>query len=139
MQQLIISFHHIMARHNIFGKLGEDAAAEYLIKKGYIIRERNWRLGHLEVDIVAERDNCIVIVEVKTSSFNILAAVTAVDARKRAQLLRAANAYIKHFCLPHGVRIDVICVVGDNPDNFTIEHIEDAVRPRVRGGRCKRY
>ena len=49
-----------MARHNIFGKQGEDVAADYLIKNGYIIRERNWRLDKLEVDIVAEKDRCIV-------------------------------------------------------------------------------
>lgn len=128
-----------MARHNLFGKLGEDAATEYLIKKGYIIRERNWRLGHLEVDIVAEYDNKIIIVEVKTSAFNSIAAVSEVNAHKQTMLLRAANAYVKHYCLTLGVQIDVICVVGDGPCNFIVEHIEDAVRPKVRMGRCRRF
>ena len=126
-----------MARHNIFGKLGEDAAVEYLIKKGYIIRERNWRLDRLEVDIVAEINQTIVIVEVKTSSFNALSAAVAVDEKKRSHLLRATNAYIKYYRLPHDVRIDVICVVGDNPDNFIIDHMVDAVRPRLRCRRCR--
>lgn len=124
-----------MARHNLFGKLGEDAAAEYLIKNGYVVRERNWRLGRLEVDIVAEYGNRIVIVEVKTRALNSMAAAVAVDEKKRTQLLRAANAYIKHYQLPHEVQIDVICVVGDGPCNFSIEHMRDAVRPRIR---CRR-
>lgn len=124
-----------MARHNIFGKLGEQAAVDYLIKKGYIIRETNWRLEHIEVDIVAEYKNKIIIVEVKTRTLNVLSAIDAVNEKKRNQLLRAANAYIKFYRLPHDVQIDVICVVGDGPCNFQIEHIEDAVRPRLR---CRR-
>lgn len=126
-----------MARHNLLGKLGEQAVQEYLIKKGYIIRETNWRLNHLEVDIVAEFNNKIIIVEVKTRTLNMLSAFEAVDNRKRMQLLRAANAYIKYFHLPHEVRIDVICVVGDNPNNFIIDHLEDAVRPRIRSRRIR--
>lgn len=126
-----------MARHNILGKLGEEAAQEYLIKKGYIIREKNWRLNHLEVDIVAEYETQIIIVEVKTRTLNSLSAYEAVDLRKRTQLLKAANMYVKYYQLPHDVRIDVITVVGDNPENFTIEHLPDAVRPRLRNRRVR--
>lgn len=124
-----------MARHNIFGKLGEQAAEEYLIKKGYVIRERNWRLGNLEVDIVAEYNGRIIIVEVKTRSLDLLSAVVAVDSRKQSFLLRAASSYIKYYRLPHEVQIDVICVIGDGPNNFRIEHIPDAVRPKLRSCR----
>ena len=127
-----------MARHNIFGKQGEDAAAAYLIKNGYIIRERNWRLDKLEVDIVAEKDRCIVMVEVKTRSYDVQSALLAVDKRKQSFLIRAANAYVKSLEFAYSVRVDVICVVGDGPDNFRIDHIPDAVRPRVRAVRGRR-
>lgn len=127
-----------MAKHNILGKIGEDAAAEYLIKKGYIIRERNWRLEHLEIDIIAEKGNTVYIVEVKTSTMSTLNAAMAVDRNKQSHLLRAANAYIKFYKLSHDVQIDVICLYGDDPANFIIEHMQDAVRPRVRCGRCRR-
>lgn len=127
-----------MARHNILGKIGEDAAVEYLIKKGYIIRERNWRLEHLEIDIIAEKDNTIFIVEVKTSSMGTLNAAMAVDRNKQSHLLHAANAYVKFYKLSHDVQIDVICLFGNDPSNFIIEHMQDAVRPRVRCGRYRR-
>ena len=127
-----------MARHNIFGKQGEDVAADYLIKNGYIIRERNWRLDKLEVDIVAEKDRCIVMVEVKTRSYDVQSALLAVDKRKQSFLIRAANAYVKSLEFAYSVRVDVICVVGDGPYNFRIDHIPDAVRPRVRAVRCRR-
>ena len=41
-----------MAKHNDLGKAGENAAVAYLEQKGYLIRNRNWRKGHFELDIV---------------------------------------------------------------------------------------
>ena len=40
----------------------------YLEKEDYLIRHRNWRKGHFELDIVAAKDNELVVVEVKTRS-----------------------------------------------------------------------
>ncbi len=40
-----------MAQHNQLGKTGEERAAEYLISKGYIIRDINWRSGKMELEI----------------------------------------------------------------------------------------
>jgi len=50
------------------GKKGEDLAADYLRKKGYRILKRNWRSGRNEVDIIADNNEYIVFVEVKTRS-----------------------------------------------------------------------
>ena len=47
------------------GRAAEDAAAKFLKNKGYKIREQNWRTRWCEIDIVAEKDNCIYFVEVK--------------------------------------------------------------------------
>ena len=57
-----------MAKHNDLGKAGENAAVAYLEQKGYLIRDRNWRKGHFELDIVAAKDNELIVVEVKTRS-----------------------------------------------------------------------
>ena len=54
-----------MAEHNELGKAGENAAVAYLEEHGYLIRHRNWRKGHFELDIVAAKENELVIVEVK--------------------------------------------------------------------------
>ena len=43
-----------MAQFNKLGQQGEQTACEFLIAKGYTVRETNWRLGHLEIDIVAQ-------------------------------------------------------------------------------------
>ena len=50
------------------GRWGEQAAAEYLEKQGYIILERNFRTAHGEVDIIARQENVRVFVEVKPRS-----------------------------------------------------------------------
>ena len=55
-----------MAKHNILGKDGEDAAVDYLVAHGYTLHERDWRVGHMDLDIIAEKDGEIVFVEVKT-------------------------------------------------------------------------
>ena len=45
-----------MAEHNELGKAGENAAVAYLEEHGYLIRHRNWRKGHFELDIVAAKE-----------------------------------------------------------------------------------
>ncbi len=48
--------------------IGENAAAEFLKKKGYVILERNFRKGYGEIDIIAVKKGTLVFVEVKTRS-----------------------------------------------------------------------
>ena len=57
-----------MAAHNELGKAGEQLAFDYLISKGYQIKERNWRYQKAEVDIIAQKGGVLAIVEVKTRS-----------------------------------------------------------------------
>ena len=115
-----------MAQHNQLGKTGEERAAEYLISKGYIIRDINCRSGKMELDLVAYRDTTLVVVEVKTrSSLDFLRPEEAVTLRKIKNIVRATDAYIRLFNIPFEVRFDIITLVGNN-DSFEIEHIEDA-------------
>lgn len=115
-----------MAKHNIFGQQGENAAFEALLTKGYLIRDRNWRCGKNEVDIVAEKDNRIIIVEVKARNHPIDDISQVITRDKIRHLIAAGNAYVRMFNLPHQLQFDVILMVGSDPDHFTVEHIEDA-------------
>ena len=57
-----------MAEHNELGKLGEELAVDFLQKNGYEILETNWVFQKAEIDIIAQKDNILVAVEVKTRS-----------------------------------------------------------------------
>jgi putative endonuclease len=119
----------IMAEHLEIGRKGEELAARYLEEKQYTLLERNWRYRHKEIDIIASRDNRIIIVEVKVrKSIGGERLEEHVNRKKQRYLVSAANAYILKKGLDMGVRFDIILLTGTS-GNFTIEHIEDAFSP----------
>ncbi|MBR1882628.1 MAG: YraN family protein [Muribaculaceae bacterium] len=121
-----------MAQHNILGEQGEQAACEFLIARGMTIRERNWRLNHLEVDIVAQKGNLIHIVEVKTRTANAhFDPMKSVNAAKQRNLIMAANGYLHYNQLRCGVQYDVIIVTARN-NTLDVQYIPDAFKPRLR-------
>ena len=120
-----------MARHNLLGKWGEDIAAEYLAGKGYAIADRNWRSGNLEIDIVAYHHNRVIFVEVKTRHDISERPEEAVDRRRASRMVRAADIYLAAHDLPHEVQYDIIAIAG-TPQNYELEHIEDAFVARMR-------
>lgn len=120
-----------MGNTNKLGEFGEKAATEYLISHGYIVRETNWRLGHLEIDIVAQdpANNCLHIIEVKTrASDKDFDPMEAINKAKIRHLVNAANGYIEHYDLPMPVQFDVMIIVGTQPD-FDIRFYPDAFDP----------
>jgi len=120
-----------MAKHNDLGKWGEDLATAFLRKKGYVIVDRNWYFGKIDLDIVAlsEDNRFLVFVEVKTRTQTLVSPLAAVDEKKIRNLQRAAHHYVKQTPLTAWPRFDIITVVGENTDNVQIEHIEDAFNP----------
>lgn len=76
------------------GVLGEEVAARFLERSGYRILARNWRVGRLELDLVARDGDTIVFVEVKARRAGPQSPAEAVDRRKRARIRRAAARWI---------------------------------------------
>lgn len=93
-----------------FGNAGEALAFGYLFARGYRIRERQWRFGRGEVDLVCEDGPMIVFVEVKARrGFRFGGGADAVDRRKQRQLMALARVYMaRHPDRP--CRFDVISV-----------------------------
>jgi putative endonuclease len=115
------------------GQLGEDAAADLLISKGYKILDRNFRAGRLEIDIVALKDNFLVFVEVKTRDEHFLySPESAVNRRKQSNIISAARFYIGRFKRTEEARLDVITVLHKNGVITDIKHYERAYFPRPR-------
>ncbi len=115
-----------MAEHNELGKEGEICAIEYLKQHGYQILHTNWFFGKLELDIVAEKDEWLIVVEVKTRSTETFEhPEEAITLPKIRRIVNAADAYIQQFELDLPTRFDVISVIPDK-HGFHILHIEDA-------------
>lgn len=109
------------------GSRGEDAAAQYLKRKGMKILERNLCTPVGEIDLVARYRNVLAFVEVKTRRSAAFGSPgEAVGPRKQRQIIQTAKWYLNDK--PHkGLqpRFDVIAITVDG-DNFQIEHIPGA-------------
>ncbi len=115
-----------MAEFHDTGKKGEELAASYLAGKGYRILEKNWRAGHNEIDIIAQKDQILVIVEVKTRRTNYFGEPEEfVTKNKQKLLVQAANAYVQKNKLDLESRFDIISILFKGND-YKIHHIEDA-------------
>lgn len=115
-----------MAKHNELGKLGEELAEGFLKQNGYIILETNWTFQKAEIDIIAQKDNTLAIVEVKTrSSIEFGLPQDFVKPAKIKLLVKAVNEYVISNDLNVEVRFDIIAI-SKQGENFKIEHIEDA-------------
>jgi putative endonuclease len=121
-----------MAEANILGNKGEDLAADYLKKAGYKILERNFTWGKHEIDIIAEKDDMVVFLEVKTRSENPqMHPRTAITVEKQKSMIYAADGYIRKFRIDKECRFDLLFVImkGEQPQ---YELIEDAFYPTLR-------
>lgn len=90
------------------GRIGEDKVAKYLKNHGYIILKRNWRDRYGEIDIIAENDENIVFVEVKTRSEGaIVSGFEAIDAGKIRRTKNMAQMFVNRLNTDLQPRMDV--------------------------------
>ena len=115
-----------MADHNELGKIGEELAVEFLRKNGYEILETNWTFQKAEIDIIAQKENILAVVEVKTrSSLEFGLPQDFVKPKKIQLLVKAINEYVVSNDLDIEVRFDIIAVHKEDK-SFAIEHLKDA-------------
>jgi len=115
-----------MAEHNETGKKGEELAVNWLKDKGFEVLETNWRFKNLEADIIAIKQDCLIIVEVKTRQSNYFGEPeTFVNKQKQKNLIKTANEYIERNQLNVEVRFDIISIIVGK-QKHQINHIEDA-------------
>ncbi|MFN3652825.1 MAG: YraN family protein [Armatimonadota bacterium] len=119
------------------GRLGENAAAEELERRGYRILTRNYHCRGGEADLVAEEGEALVFVEVKArATLRHGLPQEAVGWTKQQRLGRAAVHYLHAHRETPGledrpVRFDVVEVVVLNGDVATVEVIRDAFVPEL--------
>ena len=115
-----------MAEHNELGKIGEELAVDFLTEKGYEILETNWTFQKAEVDIIAQKENILAVVEVKTrSSVDFGSPQDFVKPKKIKLLVKAINEYVIMNDLDVEVRFDIIAIHAKGKE-FEIEYLEEA-------------
>jgi putative endonuclease len=115
-----------MGKHNEFGKEGEQLATDLLIKKGYTIKYNNYRYLKSEIDIIAQKENILAVVEVRARSNDQIIPIADTITKKKIKLIvMGANHYVTENDLDVEVRFDVITILK-NRFKFEIEHLESA-------------
>jgi putative endonuclease len=93
------------------GQFGENLAADYLERRGYVIRQRNYRCPVGEMDIVAEDGACLVFVEVRTRRGREYGTPEeSITAAKQVKLVEVAQTYLQEHHWPGDWRIDVVAI-----------------------------
>lgn len=111
-------------RNSELGRKGEDAAARFLVRRGYDIVARNWKCSAGEVDIVARDERWVVFVEVKTrSSISKGIPEEAVTADKRRRYEKIAAMFLADYdVVDVPVRFDVVGVLAIASDRALLRH-----------------
>ena len=114
-----------MRAKDVLGREGEQAAVNYLEGCGFRILDRNWRSADGEIDIVAVERHTFVVCEVKTRSGTRFGTpLDAVGSAKRRRLRRLAAQWLAaHGTRFDQIRIDVVGLLRDGAEGFTIEHV----------------
>jgi putative endonuclease len=111
------------------GVEGEAYAVQWLLWHDYVVEQKNWRTGRLEIDIIARTGRTLVFVEVKTRGSDWFSdPETAVDLAKQKAMMKAAAAYVEQTQHQGSVRFDVVAVVLA-PHVKKLLHIPDAFFP----------
>ena len=116
-----------MARHNETGKLGEHLAEIWLTEQGYLIREKNWKFGKLEIDIIATKYDILHFFEVKTRRSNTFGyPEELVDRKKLYHFISAGTEYIRIDPPLKWVRFNILSItISENEETqyFLIEDV----------------
>ena len=120
-------------RNRKLGNFGERVAASHLESKGYQVLERNWSVREGEIDLIAQRNDELVFVEVRTRRGRDMGGPEeSISGRKADHVRAAAAAYVSaHPNAPANQRIDVVVLELDNKGRvMRVEQIENAIEDK---------
>lgn len=115
-----------MADHNELGKKGEELAVAHLEQNGYLILETNYIFQKAEIDIIAQNNEYVIVVEVKTRTTDVFGLPQEfVKPSKIKLLVKAINEYVEQNQIEKEIRFDIVSVLKQKK-GFVVEHLEDA-------------
>lgn len=112
------------------GFQGENLAAQFLMEKGFEVVQRNYRFNKGEIDLIVQKGDWVIFVEVKTRTSTAYGEPEEILGEIKARkIYEAAEDYIFRFDWQGHVRFDVISVKlsDDYQKVLEIMHFEDAI------------
>ena len=111
------------------GLAAEAQAIRYLQARGWEVVAHRFRVGRVEVDLIARRGALVAFVEVKgRRGLAFGSPFEAVTGAKRREIVKAAHVWMDRYGQRGDVyRFDCIGIVDNK-----LEHLEDAFRPGWR-------
>ncbi len=115
---------------NKYGVTGEALTADFLRKNGCIIYKRNYQCRFGEIDIIAEKGDLLLFVEVKTRIQNsMVSPADAVDVHKQRRIILTAEDFLSKVHKEYICRFDVCEITVENADGaerYKLNYIKNA-------------
>jgi putative endonuclease len=126
---MLIDFDH-QASRALLGAAGECYVTQQLEKKGFSICARNFKIRGGEIDIIAQRADLVIFVEVKTRSHLFFDLSQVITPTKQQSVIKAARSYIfSQRFTNKSYRFDVALVSKKADGSFENEYIANAFAP----------
>lgn len=118
------------------GRVAELIALEFLVERGLVLLERNWRCGQKELDLILKSRNCVTgkqilhIVEVRSLHEPFVhMPFESVDYKKQRAVIAAANGYIRVRGIDFETQFDIVSIVFSTVGAYKLEYFPDAFAP----------
>jgi putative endonuclease len=115
-----------MSKNKKIGSLGEKLALQYCLENGYELIDKNWTVGHKEIDLILRKDDVYIFVEVKTrTNLKMGMPENAISHAKIKNITEASQTFLidKQY---KDVRFDVISIILKKDTKPELLHIKDA-------------
>lgn len=110
-------------------KWGEERACQELKNKGHQIIARNYKSRFGELDIISQKDDLLVVTEVKTRTSSYLSSPgNTISHKKQRTIIKVTNQFIQETSIDQEVRFDVVTIIK-NSVMCKVAHIEGAFYP----------
>ncbi len=118
------------------GRVAEAIALDFLVERGLVLLERNWRWGHKELDLIMKSSNSVTgvavlhIIEVRSLHEPFVQMpFESVSYKKRRAVILAANGYLRVSKINLETQFDIVSIVFSTAGAFKLEYFPDAFAP----------
>ena len=108
------------------GNFGEQKVVEWLQKNGYSILRQNYTCRQGEVDIIAQKDEVVAFIEVKTRLKLYFDLSQVITYSKKKKIIATAKNYISRYGDQNKVYRFDVALVEKVDNNFDINYISNA-------------